>query len=200
MKGILLAGGSGTRLYPVTHAHQQATAACLRQADDLLPALGAAAGGHSRHPRHLHPAGHSALCRAARRRLAVGALSLQYAVQASPDGLAQAFLIGKEFSLPATAAASRSATIFFYGPTTSPLRSATPPSRPPAPPFFRLRCQRPPSATASSSFDADRPRPSRSKEKPAVPKSRYAVTGIYFYDRQVVSVCRVAQAVAARRA
>ena len=76
---------------------QQAAAAGVRQADGLLPAEHADAGRHPRHPADQHAAGHAALRGAARRRLASGACDLSYCVQPSPDGLAQAFILGREF-------------------------------------------------------------------------------------------------------
>jgi glucose-1-phosphate thymidylyltransferase len=111
-------------------------------------------------------------------------LKLQYAVQPSPDGLAQAFLIGKDFlageacclvlgdnifyghdlakTLREAAAGGEGATVFAY-PVLDPERYGV------------------------VEFDANR-RAISIEEKPAKPKSRYAVTGIYFYDAQVVSV------------
>ena len=102
--GILLAGGRGTRLYPLTLAVEQAAAAGLRQADDLLPADDADAGGHPRDPDHLHPA---RICRASDELLgdgsAVGPRSSTTPSSRSPEGLAQAFLIGERLRRRRTA-------------------------------------------------------------------------------------------------
>ena len=97
MKGIILAGGSGTRLYPADAGRLEADAADLRQADDLLPARRADAGRHPRDPDHLdaaRPAACSAACSAT---AANSAFSLSYAEQPQPNGLAEAFIIGRDF-------------------------------------------------------------------------------------------------------
>ena len=96
MKGIILAGGSGTRLYPATLAISKQLHPHLRQADGLLPAQHPDAGRNSRDPAHLHAAGPAALPRSAGLRRAVGS-QIDYAEQPSPEGLAQAFLIGERF-------------------------------------------------------------------------------------------------------
>ena len=158
---------------------QQAAAAGLRQADGVLPAEHADARRHPRHPPDQHAAGHAALPGAARRRLAVGHLDLSYCVQPSPDGLAQAFILGRAFVGGGPSALVLGDNIFYGHDLQRMLESAAARragrhrlrlsrARPRA--LRRRRLRRPSAARVSI------------EEKPAAPKSNYAVTGLYFYD------------------
>ncbi len=185
MKGILLAGGSGTRLHPMT----------LAASKQLLPVYDK--------PMVYYPL--STLMLAGirdvlvistpddlpqfRRLLGNGerlGMRFAYAVQPSPDGIAQAFLIGRDWLEGESCALALGDNLIHGDHLSATLRAAA--ARPLGATVFAYQV-RDPERYGVVSFDAAG-RPVELVEKPAAPTSNWAVTGLYFYDRQVSELAR----------
>ena len=187
MKGIVLAGGSGTRLYPITQGISKQLLPVYDKPMVYYPISVLMLAGIRDILLITTPEDQENFQRLLGNGQNFG-LNITYAIQNRPEGLAQAFIIAEEYLAGEGAALVLGDNIFYGQGFTPMLKAAT--ARPSGGTVFAYRVKDP-ERFGVVGFDDDN-RAVSIEEKPAKPASNYAVTGLYFFDKEV---CQVAKAV-----